>query len=215
MDRIETLGALGADDINFPDGGAGEEDVALARWVQEQRTGISGDEATVTAPTTAAGPGTVMAPPIAQDASVIDDARDVYDDLTGGGNTGDPRTDLAERALRELLESITFLSEVSPPITVTAAEIISRSKERPDPNAPSVVQETKPTIVIRLRRGLGTRVIAPGGRADPNAWKTVLAKFAAVGGAAVVGLFVGGALVGYLVGRPKKAIALSDLAGLF
>ena len=134
--------------------------------------------------------------------SIVDDIRDFVE---GGGGTGAGDSELAKRVARELIQNVEFQSQITPPVVMTAEQLLSRVGERPDPNAPDKVKELKPTIYFRFKRGLGTRFIAPGGRADPDAWKTTAAKLGIVAGGAVVGTLLLGAVAGYFVGKRRAA----------
>lgn len=137
--------------------------------------------------------------------NVVQDAVDIYNDFASGDPAG-AGGKAAGLAVEELVESVTFFTEADlwPPITRTARELI-RESGKVDPNAPPVVGTVKPTLIVRFKQGLGTRVIAPGGRGDPTAWERNRAKAVAGTTLAVGGLLTLGVLGGWWLRGRRSA----------
>lgn len=130
----------------------------------------------------------------AQQQSVVDDAQDaitkkIREELekearNRGGSGGTPE----ETLCRQVVGKIKFRAEGGwplPPQTWTSAEICKPNSDRPDPNAPSNVKRFKPTLDIESPL-FGRKTFAPGGPADPNAWKSSALRAAGLAGGALL-----------------------------
>ena len=141
-----------------------------------------------------------------------DQGRDAVDDAVDDAVGGDA-SDILNRdgsvnwaaAARLVLKDIEVVSTVSPAFKLTAADMLSGRQPRPrDEKEGNALRTYKPTLIIRLKQGLGTKVIAPGGRATGEEWKSLLPWLGlGLAGAAAVGLLVFGA--GYFVGKRRRS----------
>lgn len=100
------------------------------------------------------------------------------------------------------LSRITIYSEYTRPMVFTAADLKRLAAEKPDPNSPArrYGKLLKPTVIVESPLAPKPFVIAPYGKADPNAWEMNQRRLK-LGGAAIVIAVLGGA---FMLGRLSK-----------
>ncbi len=96
---------------------------------------------------------------------------------------GDKLTGAAAANLPFFFREVEIRTTATPPVVFTTQELISGE---PAPEVAVARKALRPTIILR-GGALGTQVIAPDGRVNPNQWKTTL-TLVAVGGLLVGGL---------------------------
>ena len=138
----------------------------------------------------------------------IDDAKDdvrkrgeeELDNRSGGAIRPDGTIDY-RAALRHVIQDIEIRTTMSPPIVLTADDLIaSRSPPPKNEEEADTLRKIKPTLIVRMKQGLGRKTIAPGGVATGQEWLSLL-KYLGFGGLAGV-VVVGGIFgVGFWLGR--------------
>ena len=153
-----------------------------------------------------------------QSASAASDIEDAIRDAAGGGGPVDKK-----RLLKLLIQNIEFrVAEAPiPPVVTTAEDLFDDRPSRPPPPGQKDALDTyKPTVIVRLKQGLGTHWIAPGGRAGPDDWKNSALKIGGLAGGALLlfslALGGGGFWLGHrhgikVAGRPKAG-AVGELS---
>ena len=101
-----------------------------------------------------------------------------------------------------LLSKVSILSEYSEPVILTAADLKRSGGGQSDPNSSArwLGSRLKPTIIAESPILSNPLIVAPYGRADPEAWKKnqSMLKWKLFG---VAALLFGGA---FLLGRASK-----------
>jgi len=156
-----------------------------------------------------------------ESASTASDIEDAIRDAASGGGPVDKK-----RLLKLLIQNIEFrVAEAPiPPVVTSADDLFDDRPARPPPPGQKDALETyKPTVIVRLKQGLGTHYIAPGGRAGPDDWKNSAMKLGGLAGGALLlySLLVGGGgfWLGHrhgikVAGRAKSGAVGDDLDGL-
>lgn len=104
---------------------------------------------------------------------------------------------MALTPLDAVLNTATFRTRLTKPVTLTAAELWGEYQAPTDPNSP--LAPLKPTIL--LDTPFGPKVVAPWGMASPTEWVQNQHNAKLVGLAGVLGLLALGFVVGRAVSR--------------